>query len=184
MSRDSSGLHCTCNSQNTRLSPFDQSTIQTQGSSQGFNAIVDLCGVFKRSTIHDVRNLIREHFGSDRFHYVYHIGQADNSDRVLHMNSDNDVLYDEEFYRYLCSQYGAPLRERVFFFVDNRNVIGKGEFDWMSWLAYLYSVTLFSWSLSCSFALPRCSFPAGLPAALPSTASDESCCAGSRCWRL
>ena len=102
---------------------------QVQDSSQGFNAIVDLCGVFKRSTIHDVRNLIRDHFGSNRFHYVYHIEQADNSDRVLHMNSDNDVLYDEEFYRYLCSQYGAPLRERVFFFVDNRNVIGKGEFD-------------------------------------------------------
>ena len=105
-----------------------QREAQTQDISQGFNAIVDLCGVFKRSTIHDVRNLIREHFGSDRFHYVYHIGQADNSDRVLHMNSDNDVLYDEEFYRYLCSQYGEALRERVFFFVDNRNVIGKGEY--------------------------------------------------------
>ena len=100
---------------------------QTQTGSNSFNAIVDLCGVFKRSTIHDVRDLIREHFGSDRFHYVYHIGQADNSDRVLYMNSDNDVLYDEEFYPYLCSQYGASLRDRVFFFVDNRNVIGKGE---------------------------------------------------------
>ena len=41
------------------------------------------------------------------------------------MNSDNDVQYDEEFYRYLCKTYGASLRDRVFFFVDNRNVIGK-----------------------------------------------------------
>ena len=90
-----------------------------------FNAIVDLCGVFKRSTIHDVRNLIREKYGADRFRYVYHIDQSDNSDRVLYMDSDNDVLYDEEFYRYLCNQYGAKLRDRIFFFIDNRNVIGK-----------------------------------------------------------
>lgn len=88
---------------------------------------MDLCGVFKRSTIHDVRDLIRKKYGADRFRYVYHIDQADNSDRVLYMDSDNDVLYDEEFYRYLCNQYGANLRDRVFFFVDNRNVIGKGE---------------------------------------------------------
>ena len=33
--------------------------------------------------------------------------------------------FDEEFYKYLCKTYGAGLRERVFFFVDNRNVIGK-----------------------------------------------------------
>lgn len=102
--------------------------LEEQCSSQGFNALVDLCGVFKRSTIHDVRNLIRKKYGADRFRYVYHIDQADNSDRVLYMDSDNDVLYDEEFYRYLCNQYGANLRDRVFFFVDNRNVIGKGEF--------------------------------------------------------
>ena len=98
---------------------------QVEDKSQNFNAIVDLCGVFKRSTIHDVRDLIRRKFGPDRFHYVYHIDQADNSDRVLCMRSENDVLYDEEFYRWLCSEYGANLRERVFFFVDNRNVIGK-----------------------------------------------------------
>ena len=102
--------------------------LEEQCSAQGFNALVDLCGVFKRSTIHDVRNLIRKKYGADRFRYVYHIDQADNSDRVLYMDSDNDVLYDEEFYRYLCNQYGANLRDRVFFFVDNRNVIGKGEY--------------------------------------------------------
>jgi len=97
----------------------------TASISSGFNAIVDLCGIFKRSTIHDVRNLIKKHFGPDRFHYVYHIDQTDSSDRVLSMNSDNDVRYDEEFYRRLCNTYGENLRDRIFFFVDNRNVIGK-----------------------------------------------------------
>jgi len=90
-----------------------------------FNAIVDLCGIFKQSTIHDVRNLIKKHFGPDRFHYVYHIDQTDSSDRILSMNSDNDVRYDEEFYKRCCTTYGEGLRDRIFFFVDNRNVIGK-----------------------------------------------------------
>jgi hypothetical protein len=90
-----------------------------------FNCIVDLCGIFKRSTIHDVRDLIKKHFGPNRFQYLYHIDPATNCDRVLCMNSENDVQYDEEFYRYLCKTYGASLRDRVFFFVDNRNVIGK-----------------------------------------------------------
>ena len=51
--------------------------------------------------------------------------QSDGSDRILYMNSDNDVQFDEEFYKYLCNTYGAQLREKVFFFVDNRNVIGE-----------------------------------------------------------
>lgn len=90
-----------------------------------FNAIVDLCGIFKRSSVHDVRNLIKKHFGPDRFHFVYHIDQTDSSDRVLCLNSENDVQYDEEFYKHMCKLYGADLRNRIFFFVDNRNVIGK-----------------------------------------------------------
>ena len=90
-----------------------------------FNCIVDLCGIFKRSTIHDVRDLIKRNFGSTRFQYLYHIDPVTNCDRVLCINSDNDVQYDEEFYRYLCKTYGASLRDRIFFFVDNRNVIGK-----------------------------------------------------------
>jgi hypothetical protein len=102
-----------------------------------FNALVDLCGVFKRSTVHDVRDLLLKHYGGgagggggdddDRcpFHYVYHIGQSDSSDRVLAVRSDNDVQFDEEFYKHLCQTYGAALRERVFFFVDNRNTLGK-----------------------------------------------------------
>ena len=94
-------------------------------STSVFNSIVDLCGIFKRSTIHDVRDLIKKHFGPDRFHYIYHIDQTDSSDRVLSMTSDNDVRYDEEFYKRLCNTYGEGLRDRIFFFVDNRNVIGK-----------------------------------------------------------
>jgi len=90
-----------------------------------FNAIVDLCGIFKRSSIHDVRDLIKSHFGPDQFHYIYHIDQADNSDRVLCVNSDNDVQFDEEFYKHMCKTYGQKLRHKIFFFVDNRNVIGK-----------------------------------------------------------
>jgi hypothetical protein len=64
-----------------------------------FNVIVDLCGIFKRSSIHDVRDLVLRHYGPDRFHYIYHIDQTDSSDRVLRVNSDNDVQFDEEFYK-------------------------------------------------------------------------------------
>lgn len=146
--------------------------LEEQSSAQGFNALVDLCGVFKRSTIHDVRNLIRKKYGADRFRYVYHIDQADNSDRVLYMDSDNDVLYDEEFYRYLCNQYGANLRDRVFFFVDNRNVIGKGELFELAFPSFLYAC-------DASF-LPeffrlffRHTIPIGLPTSLWPAASDQ-----------
>ena len=51
--------------------------------------------------------------------------QVTGGDRVLCVDSDQDVQFDEEFFKYLCAEYGARLRERVFFFVDNRNVIGK-----------------------------------------------------------
>ena len=33
--------------------------------------------------------------------------------------------FDEEFYKYLVTEYQERLPEVVFFFVDNRNVIGK-----------------------------------------------------------
>lgn len=91
----------------------------------GFNVLVDLCGIFKRSSIYDVRNLVFSYFGPERFHYVYHINQTDGSDRVLRVNSDTDVQFDEEFFKFLCKTYGPHLRDKVFFFVDNRNVIGK-----------------------------------------------------------
>lgn len=90
-----------------------------------FNVIVDLCGIFKLSNIYDVRSLILEHFGPDCFHYIYHIDQSDGSDRMLCIKSKNDVTFDEEFYKHLCRSYGAKLREKVFFFIDNRNYIGK-----------------------------------------------------------
>jgi len=91
----------------------------------GLNVLVDLCGVFKRSSIRDVRDQVLKRYDRNRFHYVYHIDQSDGSDRVLAVDSDNDVQFDDEFYKFLCSTYGAGLREKVFFFVDNRNVIGK-----------------------------------------------------------
>ncbi len=90
-----------------------------------FNVIVDLCGIFKLSSIGDVRSLILKHFGHDVFHYIYHIDQSDGSDRMLCIKSNNDVTFDEEFYKFLCRSHGATLRERVFFFIDNRNYIGK-----------------------------------------------------------
>jgi hypothetical protein len=90
-----------------------------------FNVLVDLCGIFKRSSVHEVRNLVLQHYGPDQFHYIYHIDQVDSSDRVMSISSDNDVAMDEEFYKFLCQTYGDKLREKVFFFVDNRNVIGK-----------------------------------------------------------
>lgn len=90
-----------------------------------FNVLVDLCGVLKRSTVYDVRDMVRSTFGSGRFQYVYHVGQADGADRVLAVNSDIDVQYDEEFYASMCRTYGAGLPDRIFFFIDNRNVIGK-----------------------------------------------------------
>lgn len=147
-----------------------------------FNAIVDLCGIFKQSSIHDVRDLIKKHFGPDRFLYVYHIDQADNSDRVLCVNSDNDVQYDEEFYKYLCQTYGAGMREKIFFFVDNRNVIGKG----------MHTSCL---NFSCSYcnrlivqnAHPsryRHSFPASIPASLRATTSNKERGACTRRRRL
>jgi len=96
-----------------------------RGAAPSFNVLVDLCGVFKRSSIHQVRDTVLKQVGEDAFHYVYHIGQADSGDRVLSMTSDNDVQFDEEFFKHLCKTYGKSLRERIFFFVDNRNVIGK-----------------------------------------------------------
>ena len=90
-----------------------------------FNVIVDLCGIFKLTNIYHVRKRIVKHFGPDCFHYIYHIDQTDGSDRMLCIKTKNDVTFDEEFYKFLCHTYGAKLREKVFFFIDNRNYIGK-----------------------------------------------------------
>ena len=90
-----------------------------------FNVVVDLCGVFKLTTIYDVRSLVLKHFGPDCFHYIYHIDQTDGSDRMLCIRTNNDVAFDEEFYKHLCRTYGRSLSSKIFFFVDNRNYIGK-----------------------------------------------------------
>jgi hypothetical protein len=103
----------------------EDSTRKESPSSPLFNVLVDLCGIFKRSSIHEVRDLVLQHYGPDQFHFIYHIDQVDSSDRILSMTTDNDVAMDEEFYKYLCQTYGEKLREKIFFFVDNRNVIGK-----------------------------------------------------------
>jgi len=96
-----------------------------QGHGGVFNVLVDLSGIFKKTSIEDVREVLRRHSGPQRFRYLYHIDQTDVSDRILCLESDNDVQFDEEFYKYLCNSHEAELRQEVFFFVDNRNVIGK-----------------------------------------------------------
>ena len=50
---------------------------------------------------HQVRDLVRAHFGPDRFRYVYHIDQSDGGDRMLDIVSDGDVQFDEELYKHL-----------------------------------------------------------------------------------
>ena len=92
-----------------------KSPIVTEGSAKTspFNVIVDLCGIFKLSSIDDVRTLILKYFGPDCFHYIYHIDQSDGSDRMLCIKSKNDVTFDEEFYKFLCRSYGTTLREKV-----------------------------------------------------------------------
>lgn len=120
---------------------------QEQGNDGSiFNVIVDLVGIFKISTVHDIRNMILDHFGLKQFHYIYHVDQADNSDRVLCIESENDVCFDEEFFKFAVKKYGSELATRVFFFVDNRNVIGKGKTTaWSpSWLTMSFQIFLFS----------------------------------------
>lgn len=92
---------------------------------QGFNVVVDLCGIVKKTSVQAIRDLVLERFGAERFAYLYHINQTDGGDRILHLLSGNDVQFDEEFYNHLCKTHGTALREKVLFFVDNRNVIGK-----------------------------------------------------------
>ena len=49
---------------------------KTAGGVTGFNVLVDLCGIFKKTSIFEVRDLVLEHFGADRFRYIYHIDQV------------------------------------------------------------------------------------------------------------
>jgi len=52
-----------------------------------FNVLVDLCGIFKQTTIHEVRDLLVQHFGApdaeqDGFEYIYHISVWYMDDRL------------------------------------------------------------------------------------------------------
>ena len=84
------------------------------GGGDGFNVLVDLCGLVKKTSIYAVRDLVLQHFGADRFHYIYHVDQTDGGDRVLHLDSDNDVQFDEEFYN--CAHLPSPMPPWCAFF--------------------------------------------------------------------
>ena len=88
---------------------------------EGFNCLVDLCGIFKKTSVYEVKSLLISKFGTGRFKYIYHIDPIDGGDRVLYLDSDTDVQFDEEFYKHLCNTYGPTLTQKVFFFVDNRS---------------------------------------------------------------
>lgn len=93
-----------------------------------FNCIVDLAGVFKKLTIHGVKDILLRYNQinkNSQFKYIYHIDQKDGSDRILFLESDNEVPFDQEFYKNLCNNYDKGLAQKVFFFIDNRNVTGK-----------------------------------------------------------
>jgi hypothetical protein len=40
------------------------------------NCVVDLCGIFKKINIHEIRNVIRECFSKSQFEYLYYIDQV------------------------------------------------------------------------------------------------------------
>ena len=102
---------------------FRKEEAKTTSSSSPFNVVVDLCGIFKLTDIYDVRELILKHFGSDAFHYIYHIDQTDGSDKMLCIKSQNNVTFDEEFYKYLCRSYGEKLGQKVFLASERKLVI-------------------------------------------------------------
>ena len=65
---------------------------------------------------------------------------------MLDIASDGDVQFDEELYKHLQAAHGAGLRHKIFFFIDNRNVIGKDipfQLDFLQ----RYGVPLFGRSL-------------------------------------
>ena len=41
-------------------------------------------------------------FGEKKFSYLYYIDRIYCSDRVISLENDNDIQYDEEFYKILC----------------------------------------------------------------------------------
>ena len=104
---------------------FGRQSQRCASRGSAFNVLVDLCGLVKKASVREVRDLVAAHFGAGTFSYVYHISPTDGGDRVLSLTDDSDVVFDEEFYNMMCNAHGAALRDKIFFFVDNRNVIGK-----------------------------------------------------------
>ena len=50
---------------------------ESKGAEKRFNVLVDLCGVFKRSTVRQVRDVLLGHLGaSSTFDYLYHVDQV------------------------------------------------------------------------------------------------------------
>ena len=94
--------------------------------SSSFNVLVDLCGVFKKTSIHEVRDLVlRSCLARTASTTSTTSTRPTAATACSVIDSDSDVQFDEEFYKFLCKAYGAKLREKIFFFIDNRNVIGK-----------------------------------------------------------
>ena len=104
---------------------FGRQSQRCASRGSAFNVLVDLCGLVKNATVREVRDLVASHFGAHTFSHVYHISPTDGGDRVLSLTDDSDVVFDEEFYNMMCNAHGAAMRDKIFFFVDNRNVIGK-----------------------------------------------------------
>ena len=60
-----------------------------------------------------------------KFKYIYYIDQTTLSDRIIYVNNENDVQYDEDFIRRHTNHHQAEFSSHIFFFIDNRNFKGK-----------------------------------------------------------
>lgn len=69
-----------------------------------------MAGIFKKISITGVRDILKaQNFKFEKYKYLYHIDQKDGSDRILFLDSDNDVPFDQEFYKTLCKNYEKNL---------------------------------------------------------------------------
>ena len=75
----------------------------------GFNVLVDLCGIFKKASSR-VRDVVLATLARGAS-YLYHIDQSDGGTGAL-LESDSDVQFDEEFYKYLCKAHGRRCARR------------------------------------------------------------------------
>ena len=56
---------------------------------EGFNCLVDLCGIFKKTSVYEVKSLLFSKFGTGKFKYTYHIDPIEGGERVHYLDSDN-----------------------------------------------------------------------------------------------